>query len=138
LISSQKLLEFQNAKGIDIWKLPKSVASLSEIFRDEYLTNAPKSRRPRALDEAREEELAEAIRRDRCAREKSSLTLGAERSISASTVQRIFKRRGIHKLKSTRKPSLTVEIKTAQLWFCQEHKDWTLEDWKTSFRQIRH
>jgi transposase len=75
--------------------------SLSEILRDEYLTNAPKSGRPRALDEAGEEELAEAIRRDRYAREKSSLTLGVEQNISASTVQRIFKRRGIRKLKPT-------------------------------------
>jgi hypothetical protein len=64
---------------------------LSEILRDSYLTNAPIPRWPRALDEAGEEELVEAIRRDRYAREKSSLTLGAERNISALTVQRIFK-----------------------------------------------
>ena len=41
--------------------------SLSEILRDEYLTNAPKLGHPRALDEAGEWKLAEAIRRDRYA-----------------------------------------------------------------------
>jgi hypothetical protein len=56
--------------------------------------------------------------------------LGTERHISASTVQRIFKRRSIHRLKSTRKPGLTAAMKAARLKFCQEHKDWTLEDWK--------
>jgi transposase len=41
--------------------------SLSEILRDEYLTNAPIPGRPRALNEEAEEELVQAIRRDRYA-----------------------------------------------------------------------
>jgi transposase len=58
--------------------------SLSEILRDEYLTNAPIPGRPRALNEEAEEELVQAIRRDRYAREKDSLSLGIERNISVT------------------------------------------------------
>jgi transposase len=104
--------------------------SISLILKNEYLEDAPRTGRPRALNEEQEEELVVSIRRDRYAREKTSLTLGVERSISASTVQRIFRRRGIHKLKPTCKPGLTAAMKAARLKFCQDHKDWTLEDWK--------
>jgi hypothetical protein len=61
---------------------------------------------------------------------RSSLTLAVERYVSASTVQRIFKRRGIRKLKPTHKPGLTAAMKAARLKFCQDHRHWTLEDWK--------
>lgn len=104
--------------------------SISGILKDEYLQNAPRTGRPPALNAEQEEELVQAIRLDRYSPEKSSLTLGVERKISASTVQRIFKRQGIHKLKPTCKSGLTAAMKAARLKFCQDHKDWTLEDWK--------
>jgi hypothetical protein len=75
--------------------------------------------RPRKLNEEQEQEVVQAIKLDRYAREKTSAEFGYERNVSASTVQQIFKRNKIYKVKPTRKPGLTVK-----------YKDWTLEDWK--------
>jgi hypothetical protein len=33
-------------------------------------------------------------------------------------------------VKPTKKPGLTDKMKAARLKFCQDHADWTLEDWK--------
>jgi hypothetical protein len=72
----------------------------------------------------------QAVRLDRYAREKTSTEFGFERNVSASTIQRIFKRNNIHKVKPTRKQGLTNTMKAARLAFCLKYKDWVLEDWK--------
>ena len=68
--------------------------------------------------------------RDRYGRPKTTRQLGDEVDLSGETVRRILKRRGYNKGKNFTKPGLTPAIKAARLVFCNEHKDWTLEDWK--------
>jgi transposase len=50
--------------------------------------------------------------------------------LSASTLQRRLSSLGIKKHIAIKKPFLTDEHKRQRLEFCEEHKDWTVEDWK--------
>lgn len=74
--------------------------------------------------------------RDRYGREKTGADLAGELSeelnidISATTVIRCLKKLGYPKTKPTRKPGLTQRMKDERLKWCQDHADWTLEDWK--------
>lgn len=47
------------------------------------------------------------------------------------TVWRILRKAGMRKTKPTRKPGLTAKMKKERLEWCMDHKDWTLEDWKS-------
>ena len=83
----------------------------SFIFKEEHLKDGIRTGRPRKLNEERE--VVQAVRLDRYAREKISTEFGFERNVSASTIQRIFKRNNIHKVKPTYKPGLTNAMKAA-------------------------
>jgi transposase len=72
---------------------------VSIILKEEYLQDGIRPGRPRKTSPEQEEALIESIKRDRYAREKTSAEFGYECNISASTVQRIFKRNNIRKLK---------------------------------------
>ena len=50
--------------------------------------------------------------------------------VSASSVHRTLKERGYGTFKRTVKPGLNATQKNIRLKWCEEHKDWTLEDWK--------
>jgi hypothetical protein len=59
------------------------------------------------------------------------------KEVSASTVYRVLTKAGFSTYKRTVKPGLTKEQKDARLKWCLEREHWTLEDWKTSFGQMR-
>ena len=75
------------------------------------------------------------VRRDRYGREKTTADLAGELSregfeISATSIQRILRKAGFHKVKPTRKPGLTQKMKKERLEWCRQHQHWSLEDWK--------
>lgn len=57
-------------------------------------------------------------------------TLSDSEKVSDRTVNRVLKRLKYNKVKTTKKPGLTIAAKAARLAFCEKYKDWTLEDWK--------
>ena len=50
--------------------------------------------------------------------------------ISARTIRNILYSLGYSLYKLTYKPGLTLKAKAVRLKWCEEHKDWILEDWK--------
>ena len=95
-----------------------------------YIEDGVITGRPKEISRETETALLENVTKDRSGREKSSEVLAYEHGISASSVQRILKRRGFHAVKPTRKPGLNKAQRRSRLEFCLRHKDWTLEDWK--------
>src|SRR5450432_2313978 len=86
---------------------------VSIILKDEYLQDGARPGRPRKISPEQEQEqaLIQSVKRDGYAREKTSAKFGHKHNISASTVQRIFKRNNIRKLKPTWKPGLIAAMK---------------------------
>jgi len=105
-------------------------------IKDEYLQDAPRSGRPTKQTTAVKESLVQKVCRDRYGREKTAADLAGELSqelnfdISSTTVWRCLKKLGYRKTKPTMKPGLTRRMKDERLKWCNDHKDWTLEDWK--------
>lgn len=105
-------------------------------IKDEYLTNAPKSGRPKKQTIEAKEAVLSKVRGDRHGRELTcndiagflGESLGME--LSGSTVYRILKTAGFKKTKPTRKPGLTAKMRAERLQWCLDHQDWTLEDFK--------
>jgi transposase len=101
---------------------------------NEYLEDAPQSGRPSKQKELSAKVIC-SVRTDRYGREKSCADIAGALSqegynISDITVWRILRKAGYRKTKPTRKPGLTKKMKEDRLRWCQEHKDWTIEDWK--------
>ena len=106
------------------------------ILKDEWLEDSPRSGRPTKQTPETKEKIVAKVRKDRYGREKTCADIAGELSeegidISASTIFRILKKAGFRKTKPTRKPGLTKKMREERLKWCEAHKDWTLEDWKS-------
>jgi transposase len=102
---------------------------------DAYLTDAPRSGRPKKQTPETQDKILAKVRLDRYGREKTCADLAGELSsegidVSAMTVWRILKSAGMKKTKPTRKPGLTQKMKKERLEWCLAHEHWTLEDFK--------
>jgi transposase len=95
-----------------------------------YVTDAPRSGRPKAITEAAEQKLLANVRADRNSREKSSEYLAYELNISRRSVINILAKHGLKCVKPTRKPGLTDKMQADRLQFALAHAHWTLDDWK--------
>jgi transposase len=98
-----------------------------------FVEDAPKSGRPCKATPDVEDLIIQTISKNSTTREYSQQianSIAPTALVSASTVYRVLKRRGYRSSKPTYKPGLTAENKLARLKWCQDHKDWTLEDWK--------
>jgi hypothetical protein len=87
--------------------------------------------RPREINCEIESRLLNLVVADRSGREKSSDILAYECGISSSSALRILHRHQFSSVKPTRKPGLNKAQRKARLDFCLEHRNWTLEDWKS-------
>ena len=89
-------------------------------LRDEYLQDAPRSRRPLKRTTEAQESVISKVRRDRYGREKSAADITSKLSsegiiVSKTTVLRILKSASFRKTKLTRKPGLTKKIRAKRL-----------------------
>ena len=89
----------------------------------DYGQDAPRSGRPGVVTPALESTVLEAVRASRHGREKSSITLGYEHGVSASTILNILHKHQFKSCKTTKKPSLTAAMKEARLQFCLRYQD---------------
>ncbi|KAJ3495529.1 hypothetical protein NLG97_g3332 [Lecanicillium saksenae] len=104
-------------------------------LKNEHLEDAPRPGRPLKQTEEIIQQVITKIQRDRYGREKTAATIAAKLTeegtpIPSPTVFQILKKANFQKTKPTRKPGLTKRIQDDRLKWCQEHLDWTLEDWK--------
>jgi hypothetical protein len=107
------------ARGYDLAKSKQILLS--------YLEDAPKSGRPTVCTpEVVEKVIANvcASVADRCS---TTASIGYTIGIRATSVQKILKRNGFHKVKRTMKPGLTDAIKEACLQFALRIEHWDLE-----------
>ncbi|KAJ3475474.1 hypothetical protein NLG97_g9447 [Lecanicillium saksenae] len=105
------------------------------ILKKEHLEDAPRPGRPSKQTEEIIQQVIAKIQRDRYGREKTAAAIAAELTeegthISPPTVFRILKKANFRKTKPTRKPGLTKRMRDDRLKWCQEHLNWSLEDWK--------
>jgi hypothetical protein len=95
-----------------------------------YLEDAPKSGRPTVCTP----EVVEKVIANVCAsvagRCSTTASIGHSLGIGATSVQKVLKRNGFHKVKRTMKPGLTDAMKEACLQFALRFEHWTLEMWK--------
>jgi transposase len=102
----------------------------SKALKDEYLTDEPRSGRPKVLTDEKIQELNDLVTRDRHGREKTCQQLGKDAGISAMSAWRGMRMSGLTKCKPTRKPGLTKAMKEARYQFALRFEDWGLEEWK--------
>jgi transposase len=101
-----------------------------------YAEGAPRSGRPKKITPEVEEQVIKAISKNSTTRELFTQKIAdivsplVRGGLSDRSVHRILRRCGYKPCKPTKKPGLTKENKLAQLTWCLDHKDWTLEDWK--------
>ena len=72
-----------------------------------YVTDAPRSGRPKVVTPEVESAILAAVRKDRYGREKTLLMLTAEQGISATTVLKVLKKNNFRSCKTSQKPALT-------------------------------
>ena len=102
----------------------------SRIIQLDWVRDAPRSGRPTKMTVGLQEQVVQAVTRDRYGREKSAGMLAAEFDVSRDTILRILRRKGFQRVKPSRKPGLTQDQRAARLLFALRYADWTLEDWK--------
>lgn len=101
-----------------------------------YVTDAPKTGRPKKCTLEVEEAVIKAISKNSTTRQLSTQAIAhivsplCKGGISACSVHRILRRKGYKPCKPTTKPGLTNDNKLARLQWCLDHENWTLEDWK--------
>ncbi|KAF2473047.1 uncharacterized protein BDR25DRAFT_177460, partial [Lindgomyces ingoldianus] len=100
---------------------------------DVHVQDAPKSGAPRKRTPLFDIELAEKVRKDRFSREKSTYQLEYEfrqqgREIGSTSIWSSLKEQGFKKVKLTKKPGLTPQMRKDRLQWCRDHADWTIED----------
>jgi transposase len=103
-------------------------------LEDKHLEDAHRPGRP-SKQSTVSQQVVDTVRTDRYGREKSCADIAGLLSqqgfsVSASTVSRVLREEGFRKTKPTRKPGLTKQMREERYRWCQEHADWTLEDWK--------
>lgn len=116
------LIKVAKARGFD----PK----INPRILEQYVTDAPRSGRPKEITPTIEQSLIESVTKDRAGREKSAEYLAYEAGISHSSALRILKKNNLSAVKPSWKPGLTDIMKARRLQFCLEHADWPLELWK--------
>ena len=105
--------------------------SESKRILNKHVEDGQRSGRPKKQTEEVVQQVLTKVRGDRYAREKTCAQIAAEiGGVSDITVWRILRASGYRKTKPTRKPGLTAAMRTARLRFAEDHKDWTIEDWK--------
>ena len=72
-----------------------------------YVTDAPRSRRPKIVTPKIKSAILAAIRKARYDREKTSFMLTAEQGISTTTVLKVLKKNNFQLYKTSKKPALT-------------------------------
>jgi hypothetical protein len=96
---------------------------------------APKTGRRHALSELNKEQLDNAINQDRHHREMLQYEVAQEIEepfphTSKSTIRREARALGIHRVKPTKKLSLTPIQEAIRYELALSRKDWTIDDWK--------
>lgn len=93
----------------------------------------PKGGRPKRLSE---QDVRSCIKHvtsggaETAAEASKRLSEATGRRISASTVRRVLKKSGLQAREKQIKPKLSIKHIRDRLRFAQEHKDWTIDDWK--------
>lgn len=100
----------------------------SSVILLEFVTDAPRIERPTKIAPRLESQVIAAITRDRYGKEKTAEQLGHEFNVSKYTILRILHRKGFRKCKPSRKPGLTIVMRSARLLFALKYQHWTLED----------
>jgi hypothetical protein len=95
-----------------------------------YLEDAPRSGRPTVCTQEVVEKVIANVCKSVEGRCSTTATIGHSLGIGATSVQRILRRNGFHKVKRTMKPGLTEAMKEARLQFALRFEHWTLEMWK--------
>ena len=103
-----------------------------------YVEDAPRSGRPPKVTEDIKKQVVEVVTKNSTTRQMTTQTIAdkinelatTSVTISARTIWNILHSLGYSPYKPTYKPGLTLEAKEVRLKWCEEHKDWTLKDWK--------
>ena len=93
-----------------------------------YVTDAPRSGRPKVITPEVESAILAAVRKDRYGREKTSFMLAAEQGISVITVLKVLKKNNFRSCKTSKKPALTEAMMEARYQFALRYRDWIIED----------
>src|SRR5690606_34624417 len=88
-----------------------------------------RSGRPKILDTPKKLELVETALKDRRA-PIHQLAKSLDVQISTQTVVNYLNAHGIGRYKAAKKPLLKENHIEARLKWCQEHSNWTVEDWR--------
>lgn len=104
----------------------------SKALKDEYLSDEPRSGRPKKATLEATSEILTEVRKSRKTRSYTLIDLSRACStgLSPTTIWRILKEARFSYVKPSRKPGLTKSMKEARLRFCLEYQYWTLDDWK--------
>ena len=92
-----------------------------------YVTDAPRSGRPKVATPEIENVILTAVRKNRYGREKTLSMLTAEQGISATTVLKV-KKNNFQSCKAFKKLALTETMIKARYQFALRYRDWTIED----------
>ena len=94
-----------------------------------YVTDAPRSGRPKVVTPEIENVILAAVRKNRYGREKTLSMLTAEQGISATTVLKV-KKSNFQSCKAFKKPAPTETMMEPRYQFALRYRDWTVENWK--------
>ena len=102
-------------------------------FRDEFFKDKEGGGRRAKATEGAAATVKEFISQSRNTRSLTCATIARQLlhlKISPMSIWRILRSQGYSKVKPTRKPGLTKDMKAKRLAWCLAHKDWTLDDWR--------
>jgi Transposase len=95
-----------------------------------YLEDAPRSGRPTVCTQEVVDKVIANVSASIEGRYKTTAQIGYKLRVGATSIQKILKSEGFHKVKRTMKPGLTQAMKEARLQFALRYEHWTLEMWK--------
>jgi len=92
------------------------------VLLDDHLRDKPRPGRKKKITPDLEQKVINAVTSDRYGREKSTRKIARETGLSTSSVRMILKKHGYRKTKPTRKPGLTVAMKSERYKFALAHR----------------
>jgi hypothetical protein len=106
-----------------------------QLIIDDYVKDSPRKGRPKKQTKDMIEATVSTVRASKANRASTCADLAGELSklnidVSRETVRRALKNQGFRRVKSTKKPGLTLAMRKKRLDWCLEREDWGLEDWK--------
>ena len=115
-------------------KLPQNCRKICQrITKTGSFKDQPRTGRPRKLDERKTRTIVDILQKSKV---KTAEAVRKEASthhninVSANTIRRVLKRSGYVARVKRKKPLLTIEHKRKRLAWANEHRTWTVDEWK--------